>query len=622
MTDGKANKKLAEYIVDDLVDWMMQERRNLIEEQWRMNDDAFRGRYDSDTLKKWKAAEGQGWRSKVFVRLTKQKVVIGYNNLLAVMMQNGKLPYDIEPTPIPENMAGMVLPEVEAKARCDRMKKQIRDDLDECRAEHRYMTAAMVMSLYGMSWIRGPVLRKRRMARRVMNVPGFSFDLNPQLLSMYGRHTLEVQDVWRPVMEAVNPWNVFWDLENEDHQAGHGICIREMMSYGKFLDLASADGYDEAAVMAVIDQYRNDDGGEIDQSHGPYAEALLKRKRVIPVYEFYGRVPKRYLEGNDSVDLSRTNKNAKEIEIHCVIAKGKSPVVIRKPIVNPFCYRPVYRALWEEIPFEGGALSVPENMQDSQSMINGLVRSMMDNKALSSNLLIWWNGTKMAPGQNKTLYPGKTFETADHVEDVRQAMGFFAPPDNTGSTPELINMFERWASQETNLPDVLQGSTDQYQPDTAFEMSKLVESANKGIGSTVRNCDEGHIEPLITGFYDYHYVTNPDESIKGDYTVKATGFSSYQDKAVRGQNILSLANFALSNQLTTKFVKVVEFLRELARTRDIDPEKFFMTDDEIEQQAATMMAAQEQMAMAGGGPVGSPGVEAGGMPPGEQGMMP
>ena len=81
--------KLASYLVDDLLNWMMEERRNLIEEQWRANDDAFRGRYDSSTLKKWKTSEGQGWRSKVFIWLTKQKVVTGYNNLLAVMLQGG-----------------------------------------------------------------------------------------------------------------------------------------------------------------------------------------------------------------------------------------------------------------------------------------------------------------------------------------------------------------------------------------------------------------------------------------------------------------------------------------------------------------------------------------------------
>ena len=286
MADSKTDR-LATYIIDDLVDWMMQERRNLIEEQWRANDDAFRGRYDSSTLKKWKTSEGQGWRSKVFVRLTKQKVVTGYNNLLAVMMQNGRMPWDIEPTPIPEDMAGRMLPEPEAKARCERMKKQIRDNLDECRAESRYMTAAMVMALYGMSWIRGPVLRQRKVVQRQMSVPGFGFEVSPELLSQYGRHTMSVETVWRPVMEVLNPWSVFWDLETSDHQEGHGVFVREMMSYGRFLDLAETPGYDEQAIRDILSQFKDDDSGEIDQSHGPYAEALLKRRRVVPVIEFF-----------------------------------------------------------------------------------------------------------------------------------------------------------------------------------------------------------------------------------------------------------------------------------------------------------------------------------------------
>ncbi len=85
------------------------------------------------------------------------------------------------------------------------------------------------------------------------------------------------------------------------------------------------------------------------------------------------------------------------------------------------------------------------------------------------------------------------------------------------------------------------------------------------------------------------------------------GFSSYQDKAVRGQNILSLFQFALSNQLTAQATKVMEFLRELARTRDIDPDKFFLTDDELAAQAEQMAMEQEQLAMAQAGPVGTPG---------------
>lgn len=608
MTISRASS-LARYIYDDLFDWFMQERRNLLEDQMRRNDDAFRGRYESDSLTKWKSTEGQGWRSKVFVRLTKQKVVTAYSSLTAVQLQGGKLPWDLEPTEIPEDMPGSPMDEALAKAACLKMKKQIQDDFDECLLERRYASAIMELCLHGWSWIRGPVLRQKRVAQRQFVAPQTGFQLPPELIAQYGRNVMTVADVWKPVMEPVSVWNVFWDFENADHQAGHGVCIRDMMSYGRFLDLAESPGYDKSAVMAVIDQYRMEDEGTVDESHGPYMESLTKRKRVIPVIEFYGRVPKRYLEAYDkeSLDLStRASKDSKETEIHCVIAVGsKEPVVIRKPIVNPMPYRPVYRAVWEEVPYEASALGIPENMQDSQAMVNGLARSMMDNKALSSNLLIWWCGRNMAPGQNALLYPGKIFETADHVEDVRQAMQFFSPPDNTAGTPEIINIFERWADEETGLPKILQGETSKNQPDTAFEMSKLIEAANKAIGATIRNCDHGHISPLVTGFYDYHYITNPDESMKGDYVVKALGFASYQDKAIRGQNILGLAQFALSNQFTAKFVKTVEFLRELARIRDLDPDKYFMTDDELQQQAAMMMQAADQMAM-GGMPGGGP----------------
>lgn len=602
---------LAQYIIGDIFDWMMQERRSLLEDRWRKNDDAFRGRYDSEAIKKWKATEGREWRSRVFVRLTKQKVVTGYSALLSVLMQNGRIPWDMSPTEVPEAAPGQSLPQEEADIRCARMKKVIQDNFSECRVERQFMTSLMELALHGTSWIRGPVVRPKKVIQRQIGIPGFPYATTPDLLMQYGRYSMDVQTIYKPCAEAVSLWNVFWDLESPNHQDGHGVFIRDMMSYGRFLELMDTPGYDGSAIEGLLERFRSEDAGNVDQSNGPYAEMLSKRKRCIKVYEFWGRVPRRYLEAYDqeSMDLSEKSiRDSREVEIYCVLAEGiGEPVVIRSPVVNPLPYRPMYKAVWEEIPYEPTGLGIPENMQDSQMMINGLVRAMLDNKSLSSNLLIKWNARHLAPGQNKLLYPGKVFETADHVDDVRAAVDFFAPPDVTGNTPEIINMFERWADEETGLPKLLQGETARHQPDTAYEMSQLVQGANKSIGATVKNCDEGHIEPLVDGFYDYHFLTSPDESIKGDYQIKGKGFDGFQDREIRGANILSLAQFALSNQLTAQFVKVIEFLRELARTRDIDPDKFFMTDIEIQQhQQAAMQQMMDEAALRSAGPAGQP----------------
>jgi hypothetical protein len=584
--------KLAKYIVDDLFKWFKDERSNQLEPQMRRNYDAFRGRYDSAALKKWKATEGHGWRSRVFVRLTKQKVVTGFNQVMSIMLQEGKIPWDIQPSTMPMNQAGAVLDPAMAKERCDRMRLQIKSDFAHAKADRVFMSSGLEKSLYGFSWLRGPVLRPFNGMSVQFGIPGLNqLYYSPELLQQFGRHTMTPNKIYRPVVENPGVWNVFWDLENPDHNKGHGVVVRDMMSKGRFLALADVNGYDKAAINQIADEFRSEDdaSGEDDDSFGPDREKFNKRKRIIPVYTFYGRVPRKYLIGYEGKAKTQirglSSKNDREVEIFCVVAKAKNARIIRKPVINPFPYRNLYMAKWEDLPLEAGGVGIPENIEDSQMIINGLTRSMLDNKALSSNLLLAWNPRRFAPGQNKTLYPGKTFEVEEGAEDVRKALDFFSPPDNTRGTPDMINLFRELADHESGISRNMEGQVDSKDRRTAYEMSKLAEGGNKMIGGTIRNTDEGHTEPIVSGHYHYHMVTNPDEGMKGDFSPVATGYQTFLDRSKRSQDILSLLQLSLSTQFTAQFTKVLPFLREMARTRDLDPDKFYPSDKELKEEA-------------------------------------
>jgi len=573
--------KLARYIVDDLFKWFKDERSTLLEPQMRRNYDAFKGKYNSDSLKKWRATEGFDWRSKVFVRLTKQKVLAGFNNCMAALLQKGELPWDIAPTPISQTGDMTVIPPEEAALRCDRMKKNIHDDFSECHADRVFQGSTLETVLYGWSWLHGPVLRKRNRVAVNFGIPGMDMFIPPRILQQYGRHSLAVVSDMKPAAENLPCWNVFWDLENPDHQAGHGIVYREMMSKGRFLDLADEPGYDAEAVKALAAQFseNNENSEDDDDSQGPIREQYSRRRRVIPVYFFYGRVPRKYL----SDSKIESGSGSREAEVFCVCAKAKTAVVIRKPVVNLMPYRPIYMAKWQGVPSESAGIGLPEDMEDSQMIINGLTRALLDNKALAANLLISWNPRKMAPGQNKTLYPGKVFEVDDSVENVQSAMQFFSPPDNTRSIPEQVEMFRQFADEETGIARTMEGQQGPKNR-TAYEMAKMAEAGNKMIAGNIRNLDEGHIEPLVTAFYHWNMMTSPDESIKGDYTVSATGYQSYLEKEKRSQDIMALLQFSISNQFTAQFTKILPFLRELARSRDLDPDRFYPSDEELNQQ--------------------------------------
>ncbi|MEM5785849.1 MAG: hypothetical protein AAGU11_00945, partial [Syntrophobacteraceae bacterium] len=106
---AETNDRLAGWLLDLAKDFK-QERDNILEPIWRMSYDAFRGKFSSENLKRWKALEGHEWRSKIFVRLTKMKIISGVSTIEDIEFQGGSLPWEISPTPVPEDGSGLFLP--------------------------------------------------------------------------------------------------------------------------------------------------------------------------------------------------------------------------------------------------------------------------------------------------------------------------------------------------------------------------------------------------------------------------------------------------------------------------------------------------------------------------------
>ena len=128
-------EELEKEIVGNQFKVLKQQREQYLEPQMLASWDAFKGKYDSEVLSKWKQAEGTRWRSKVFVRLTKMKTLTAAASVEDIMLQSGGMPWDIHPTEEPiALMPGMQLPEDLIKERCDNMKSRIRDTIQETKA--------------------------------------------------------------------------------------------------------------------------------------------------------------------------------------------------------------------------------------------------------------------------------------------------------------------------------------------------------------------------------------------------------------------------------------------------------------------------------------------------------
>ena len=88
---------LAGYIKNKFED--SENGRRSYELRWLQAFKNYRGIYDSTT--QYRDSE----RSRVFIKITKTKVLAAYGQIIDILFSNKKFPIVVEPTPIPEGIA-------------------------------------------------------------------------------------------------------------------------------------------------------------------------------------------------------------------------------------------------------------------------------------------------------------------------------------------------------------------------------------------------------------------------------------------------------------------------------------------------------------------------------------
>ena len=80
-------------------------------------------------------------------------------------------------------------------------------------------------------------------------------------------------------------------------------------------------------------------------------------------------------------------------------------------VENPFTPTriPFMVCPYELNPYQFFGVGVPENMEDSQQIMNGHARMAIDNLALAGNMVFDVDETQLVPGQDMKIFPGKIF---------------------------------------------------------------------------------------------------------------------------------------------------------------------------------------------------------------------
>jgi len=322
------------------------------------------------------------------------------------------------------------------------------------------------------------------------------------------------------------------------------------------------------------------------------------------VLEFWGYVDVKILEDH-GVKIPRELADLDEVNCNIWSCNGE----VLRFVLNPFkpTRIPYYATPYEHNPYSFFGVGIAENMDDTQTLMNGFMRMAIDNAALSGNLIIEVDETNLVPGQDMSVYPGKVFRR----QGGAPGQGIFGTkfPNVANENMQLFDKARQLADESTGFPSFAHGQTGiSGVGRTASGISMLMSAANGSIRTVVKNVDDYLIRPLGKAFFAFNMQFDFDKDIKGDLEVNASGTESLMANEVRSQRLMQFLQVA-QNPVLAPFAKMDYIIREIAKSMDLDPDKVTNSMQDAAIQAEILKAFQAPAAAPEGAEgVNTPGV--------------
>ena len=294
------------------------------------------------------------------------------------------------------------------------------------------------------------------------------------------------------------------------------------------------------------------------------------------VLEYWGIMDAEYAR-EVGIELDESIDDLDEVQINAWICGNQ----LLRAVINPFTpYRLPYHAFpYERNPYNFFGIGVAENMDDSQQIMNGHARMAVDNLAMAGSLVFDVDESALVGGQSMEIYPGKIFRRQAGMPG--QAIHGLKFPNTAPENMMMFDKFRQLADEQTGIPSYSHGQTGvQSMTRTASGMSMLLGASSLNIKTVVKNLDDFLLRPLGEAFFQWNMqFFEGGLDVKGDLEVKATGTNSLMQKEVRSQRLTMFLQTAQSPAIAP-FVKISKLVSELAYSLDLDPDEILNDPEE------------------------------------------
>ena len=475
-----------------------------------------------------------------------------------------------------------------------KMEKKIHDQLQESGANTHLRSMAFEMALLGTGVMKGP----------------FAVDKEYPNWNEGGEYTPLIKTV--PETSHVSVWDFYPDPEARSMEEAEYIVQRHKMSRTQLRALRRRPYFISDAIQDCIDKGPDYQPKHWEQSMEDDSSTTQHSERW-EVLEFWGFVDVDMLE-EYGIKVPNSLKGVDEVNCNIWVCNGS----ILRVVLNPFkpARIPYYAVPYEHNPYSFFGVGIAENMDDTQTLMNGFMRMAIDNAALSGNLIIEVDETNLVPGQDMSVYPGKVFRRQGGAPG--QAIFGTKFPNVAQENLQLFDKARVLADESTGFPSFAHGQTGVSGVGrTASGISMLMSAANGSIRAVVKNVDDYLLRPMGRAFFAFNMQFDFDPDIRGDLEVSASGTESLMANEVRSQRLMQFLQVAQGPALAP-FAKMDYIIREIAKSMDLDPDKVANSMQDAAIQAEILKGFQ-QPAQPPAGPEGVAGPE--GAPPAPAGAQ-
>jgi len=577
------------------------------EQRWLKAYKNFRGIYDSTT--QYRDSE----KSRVFIKITKTKVLAAYGQIVDILFANKKFPLVIEPTPVPEGIAefahlttpldeivqqedpygfpgdgreltpgalqattgmdflggmadkyantslseGPALmgePQISpAQNAALNMEKLVHDQLLDTRAVNVLRSSIFESALLGTGVVKGPFNHYKRVHRWERGPEG----------RMYNPYERVV-----PRIEYVSAWDFHPDPSATSIEDCEYVIQRHRMNRQQLRSLIAQPYFYADVIEECLAKGPN--------YEDKYYEDTIREEETEPyvgdtryeVLEYWGVLDAK-MAREAGLDIPKETGELDQIQVNIWVCG----TMVLRCVLNPFTpARIPYQVFPYEInPYQIWGVGVAENMEDAQLLMNGHVRMAIDNLALAGNLVFDVDEASLVPGQNMDIFPGKIFRRQSGVTGT--AINGLKFPNTAPENIQMYQISRQLADEETGLPSIMHGQTGVTGTGrTASGLSMLLGGASLSLKTVIKNIDDHLLKPLGESYFQWNMQfneTSPD--IEGDLEIKPRGVAAVMQKEVRSQRLTTLLQ-TVSNPMLAPFIKIPNLMRELAIAQDIDPD--------------------------------------------------